>query len=408
MLDTPEYKVPVLRFPEFKGDWNLETLGDYFTFKNGVNADSSAYGRGHKFINVLDIISDIPITYDRILDSVDISDEEFKKNEVLYGDILFQRSSETREEVGQSNVYIDAGKPATFGGFVIRGRPIKKQVPEYFHYVLKTSKVRKDMTSRSGGSTRYNIGQESLSKVSVNVAPTIPEQQKIAVFLGASDEKISQLTEKKALLQDYKKGVMQQIFSQEIRFRDDNGDPFPDWKKTSLGQAFEERGEKGIGDLELLSVTLSDGVIKRSDLEGKDNSSSDKSNYKRVMPGDIAYNSMRMWQGASGVSSFEGIVSPAYTVLKPRKGIHPIFFGYLFKLTETINTFQRYSQGLTSDTWNLKYKALSTIKLLVPSYEEQQKIAGFLTALDKKIEAVQNQLNFAQEFKKGLLQQMFV
>ena len=130
---TPQKSnIPALRFPEFKGEWILENLGSHFTFKNGVNADSEAYGRGHKFINVLDIISDIPLIQDRIIGSVDISDETFKKNEVTYGDILFQRSSETREEVGQSNIYVDTKNNATFGGFVIRGRPITEQIPEYF------------------------------------------------------------------------------------------------------------------------------------------------------------------------------------------------------------------------------------------------------------------------------------
>ncbi len=234
MMQTPEQNIPVLRFPEFSGEWNQDALGSYYTFKNGVNADKAAYGSGYKFINVLDIISDIPITSDRIIGTVDISEQEFKKNEVCYGDILFQRSSETREEVGQSNVYVDAKETATFGGFVIRGKPQKEQDPKFFHYLLKTAKVRQDMTSRSGGSTRYNVGQESLSLVSVNVPPTVSEQIKIAKCFNAIDEKIIQLSRKKELLEEYKKSCMQQIFSQTIRFRDDNGNPYPDWKEKRL------------------------------------------------------------------------------------------------------------------------------------------------------------------------------
>jgi type I restriction enzyme S subunit len=201
---------------------------------------------------------------------------------------------------------------------------------------------------------------------------------------------------------------MQKIFSQEIRFKDDNGNDFADWEEKKLGEVFKERSERGFADSELLSVTLSEGVIRRADIEGKDNSSADKSNYKRVCFGDIAYNSMRMWQGASGVSAFDGIVSPAYTVLIPRKNSYSKYFGYLFKTTKLINIFQRNSQGLTSDTWNLKYHQLSTIKLVIPSVLEQEKITKFLSAIDDKINLVNQQLERTRNFKKGLLQQMFV
>lgn len=140
----------------------------------------------------------------------------------------------------------------------------------------------------------------------------------------------------------------------------------------------------------------------------KDNSSEDKSNYKVVKIGDIAYNTMRMWQGVSGVSRYEGIVSPAYTVTYLNNG-DAAFFGSLFKQSRVIFDFCRYSQGLVSDTWNLKFKHFSEIKVTVPkSILEQQKISEFLTSLDEKISVIGNELNRAKAFKKGLLQQMFV
>ena len=98
--------VPQLRFKEFDGEWEAKKLGDIFTFKNGVNASSEQYGSGYKFINVLDIINNNFITYDNIIGCVDITEKELLKNDVKYGDILFQRSSETRNEVGQSSVYL--------------------------------------------------------------------------------------------------------------------------------------------------------------------------------------------------------------------------------------------------------------------------------------------------------------
>jgi type I restriction enzyme, S subunit len=107
--------VPVLRFSEFEKDIKLTYLGEILDFKNGINADKSQYGRGKKFISVLDIINDSPIYYDSIIGSVDITDKEFDNNDVQYGDILFQRSSEIREEAGQSNIYLDKNRKATFG-----------------------------------------------------------------------------------------------------------------------------------------------------------------------------------------------------------------------------------------------------------------------------------------------------
>ncbi|MFT3990163.1 MAG: restriction endonuclease subunit S [Luteolibacter sp.] len=235
-MKTESKIVPELRFPDFDAEWGERSMGELLSFKNGYNAQAAQYGSGKKFINVLDIIENDFITHDRIIGLVQIPAKDFEKNEVKYGDILFQRSSETREEVGQANVYLDREKSATFGGFVIRGTPLVEFVPVFFNSVLKTGKVRKDTTSRSGGSTRYNIGQESLEQVIVNLAPTLPEQQKIADFLTAVDGRIAQLSQKKALLEAYKKGVMQQLFSQTLRFQDNHGNHFPDWEEKTLGE----------------------------------------------------------------------------------------------------------------------------------------------------------------------------
>jgi type I restriction enzyme S subunit len=210
--------VPALRFNEFDGEWRETTLGNLFTFKNGLNSDKEKYGSGRKFINVLDIIGNDVITYDSIIGKVEVTEKELEKNEVIYGDVLFQRSSETREEVGQANIYVDENKSAVFGGFVIRGRKKEDYNPYFMNYLLKTSPARKEITTKSGGSTRYNVGQASLSEVIVNLTG-VPEQQKIASFLSAVDEKIQQLTKKKALLEQYKKGVMQQLFSGQLRFK---------------------------------------------------------------------------------------------------------------------------------------------------------------------------------------------
>ena len=159
--------------------------------------------------------------------------------------------------------------------------------------------------------------------------------------------------------------------------------------------------------MELLSVTMNEGIKRRSEIEGKDNSSDDKSNYKIVHIGDMVYNSMRMWQGASGISQYHGIVSPAYTVLKPKMSITNEFFAALFKTRKLVQTFQKNSQGLTSDTWNLKYPQIAPIKISVPNLPEQNKIAKLLTLLDLRIKQQERLVSFFKSYKRGLLSLVF-
>ena len=179
-----------------------------------------------------------------------------------------------------------------------------------------------------------------------------------------------------------------------------------DWEQRKLGECFNERTERSsIG--ELISVTMNSGVIKASDLDRKDNSSKDKSNYKKVEIGDIAYNSMRMWQGSSGESTFRGILSPAYTVLIPNKDISSTFFSYYFKLERMLEIFKVNSQGLTSDTWNLKYPTIAKIVVSVPTLKEQIQIGNFFKQLDDTIALHQRTLEKYQKLKISYLEKMF-
>ena len=179
------------------------------------------------------------------------------------------------------------------------------------------------------------------------------------------------------------------------------------WEQRKLGEILNERSERS-SEGELISVTINNGVVKANSLDRKDNSSSDKSNYKVVKRNDIAYNSMRMWQGASGFSPYDGILSPAYTVLIPTKEVDSKFISYMFKKEKMLQQFQRYSQGLTSDTWNLKYPMLKNIPAILPGLTEQVKIRSILEQFDSLIALHQRKLEHLELFKKGLLQQMFV
>lgn len=189
----------------------------------------------------------------------------------------------------------------------------------------------------------------------------------------------------------------------QIRFNGFEGE----WVTTTLGACFLERVERS-AEGELISVTISQGVVRASDLDRIDNSSNDKSNYKVVEVGDIAYNSMRMWQGACGYSLYKGICSPAYTVVIPQNNIDVVYCFYLFKRNETLQLFRVNSQGLTSDTWNLKYPAFSQIKCSFPSLSEQEKIGLFLTTLDKLIAKLEAKLDKLRKLKQALLEKMFV
>jgi type I restriction enzyme S subunit len=180
------------------------------------------------------------------------------------------------------------------------------------------------------------------------------------------------------------------------------------WEQRKLGDVFTERVERANGDEELLSVTIGNGVIRQADSDKRNIASEDKSNYKIVCKGDVPYNSMRMWQGAVGYSKYDGIVSPAYTVLVPSVEANGKFFIDLFKKEPTLQIFQRWSQGLTSDTWNLKYPALSTIELYMPAIDEQTKIAEYFSTIDHLITLHQRKCEELQNLKKFMLQNMFV
>uniref|UniRef100_UPI002588B234 restriction endonuclease subunit S n=1 Tax=Blautia sp. TaxID=1955243 RepID=UPI002588B234 len=179
------------------------------------------------------------------------------------------------------------------------------------------------------------------------------------------------------------------------------------YKQCRIGDIYAERGQRGTSDMELLSVTMNDGIIPRSEIEGKDNSSEDKSNYKIVHKGDMVYNSMRMWQGANGVSLYEGIVSPAYTVLMPKQPISNGYFAALFKSPNIINEFRKNSQGLTSDTWNLKYPQIKAIKVLIPSLSEQEKIADMIAILEKRIAKQAQLVDIFKKYKRGTFDAVF-
>jgi len=406
-------RVPDLRFPGFEGAWEEKTLEDFLTFKNGLNASKDSYGSGYKFINVLDIINNDYITYDKIIGSVNVSKDEFYKNIVEYGDILFQRSSETRKEVGQANVYLDKEKPATFGGFVIRGKKKSDYEPVFFNYLLKTPLARKEITSKSGGSTRYNVGQETLSTVKADF-PTLPEQTRIASFLTAVDKRIALLQKKKEALEQYKKGVMQKLFTLDadgrpsLRFKDDNGRDYTAWEEKKLGEVatFFSGGTPNSSNKSYYSGDIpfiGSGKISDSSMEQFITSEAFKnSSAKMIEKGDLLFALYGATSGEVAIAKVNGAINQAVLCIRGSFDTVFLYNCLKFKKNKIVATYLQGGQG------NLSAKIVKNLKLPQPFLPEQQKIASFLSSLDDSIEKAGAQIDASKEWKKGLLQKMFV
>ena len=267
--------VPPLRFSKFSGEWEKHLTTDFFEFKNGLNPDVKRFGSGTKFISVMDILNNRYITYDKIISSVEAKDDDLRDFGVNYGDILFQRSSETLEDVGRANVYLDE-KPALFGGFVIRGKRIGDYNPLFFRYLLSSPSVRKRIIVKGAGAQHFNIGQDGLSKVSLFV-PSAKEQDRIAQLLNAIDKRIevqSGLIEK---LESLISGITLIISKSD------------DCESIRLSEILTERNEVNTAQYEVYSVSVSQGVVNQVDYLGRSFAAKDTSNYNVVHYGDIVY-----------------------------------------------------------------------------------------------------------------------
>lgn len=391
--------IPKLRFKGFEGEWSVKLLKDVFLKVNERNVNN-------EYKNVL-----TNSAVSGIVNQLDFFDKDIANQNnllnyyvVCVGDFIYNPRISKSAPVGplnRNNLRKGIMSPLYT---IIRS---KEENSDFFEKYFQTKFWHKYMYKIANYGARFDrmsIATNDFFKMPLYF-PNINEQQKIASFLGKADEWIGNLKEQKEDLEKYKKGMMQKIFAQKIRFKGFNGD----WKKEKLGNLFKERNER-CGDLklQLLSVSLGNGITKQDDSVKTDSSSKNKENYKIVYPNDIVYNTMRMWQGASGVSEFKGITSPAYTIITLNDG-EVNFFKYFFKQPRTIFDFYRYSQGLTSDTWNLKYNHFSEIDVITPKdVKEQQKIAEFLTSIDKLIDSKQEQIAKAEEWKKGLMQGLFV
>lgn len=245
-----------------------------------------------------------------------------------------------------------------------------------------------------------SLSQSNILNVRIPLPP-IEEQKAIADCLSTWDEAIEKQEQLIKSKESRHKGLMQKLLSGKKRLPGFS----EDWKEVKLGDLFSERNETNYHDLPLLSIGQ-EGVYPQTDSNKRDISNGDKSKYKRIVPGDIGYNTMRMWQGRSALSYLEGIVSPAYTILKPKAKVDSYYFSLLFKTKKLTNLFWRNSQGLVDDTLNCKYKDFSIIKCNVPSFEEQNAISELSKIFENEIEIEKRKVNQLKEQKKALMQKL--
>lgn len=276
--------------------------------------------------------------------------------------------------------------------------------PPFMDYYMKTPQMVNRIHRKSYGVTdfRLRLYWDSFAMIGCAIPP-LPEQKKIAEILSAQDKLIAlkeKLIEEKKRRKKY---LMQQLLTGKKRLPGFSGE----WIDVKLGDVFSERVETNNQNLELLSVTGTNGVVPRSTIDIKDNSSEDKSKYLKICKGDIGYNTMRMWQGVSALSNYEGIVSPAYTILIPDEKISSEFFAYLFKMHTVIFLFYRFSQGIVDDTRSLKYYEFAKLHLTIPAgKEEQEAIAKILTVANKELDLLKRDLDQEKQKKKALMQHL--
>lgn len=367
------------------------------SFKNGMNPEAKRFGNGVKFISVMDILNNQFIYYDNIRASVEIADGDLDTYGVKYGDILFQRSSETLEDVGQANVYLDS-KPAVFGGFVIRGKSKGNYNPLFFRYLLTSPTVRKRVIVKGAGAQHFNIGQDGLSKVCIDI-PCIKEQEKIARLLALLDERIA--TQNKIIedLKKLKSAIIEMEYGNMAKSISHIGDFIEQTSKRNKDSAI----------LNVLSVSNSQGFIQQSEqFENRIVASDDTSNYKIVARNDFAFNPARINVGSiARLTTFErGIVSPMYICFRTKNNLFPEYLDYFFESKRFFAEIQKRLEGSVRQC--LSFEGLCNIPLCIPTVEVQQQIGKRLSTLAKEIKLEIDFLEVLQRQKRFLLHQMFI
>ena len=339
---------PKIRFKGYQDDWEQRKFIDIATRESSVCTSAV----------------DIPsVEYEDVVSEEGRLNKDIRSKETVKSGITFDGSQVL---YGKLRPYLHNWLNPDFKGIAVGDWWVLKPInmDKNFIYRLIQTQQFDNIANQSSGSKMPRADWNLISNSEFMVPPSKEEQNKIGRYFDSLDHLITLHQRKHLDLLKIRKNT---------------------WEQRKLGDVFRERIERATGDEELLSVTIANGVIRQADSEKRNIASEDKKNYKVVHQWDVPYNSMRMWQGAVGNSEYCGIVSPAYTVLIPTQEANGKFFMELFKKENSLKIFQRWSQGLTSDTWNLKYPVLSTIEFYIPKIDEQNKIATYFTTLDHLI-----------------------
>jgi len=393
--------------------WESRKLIDIFEFKNGVNADKEQYGSGTKFINVSEIFKNISIYEKDIPASVNIVESKVELYLVKKGDILFNRTSETFDEIGLTAVYLDSAR-VVFGGFVIRARPTTDELSfEFCKYAFSSSKIRKEIIRRGQGAIRANIGQGDLGAVPI-VLPPKNEQEKIAKILSTWDDAIEKLKKLIKAKKLRKKGLMQQLLTGKKRFNGFNGK----WEELELGELGEFHKGKGLAKKDLSDSGLS--CIRYAELYTKHNcyikrfysfiSQEIALTSKRLIKGDIIFAGSGekledIGKCAAFIDDIEAYVGGDTVVMSPNiKRVESLFLG--FYLNSQCLRRQIYKLGQGHTVVHLYSKDIKKLKVKIPCLDEQKQISFLLVRADKELEMYQNKVKDLGKQKKGLMQQL--
>lgn len=376
--------------------WSFVPLGSLFNERKQKSSDQEKYP-----LYSFTIENSVTPKTDRYERSFLLKDNKNNKFSLVYNsDFVLNPMNLRFGAIGMSRVKLPVLVSAYYNILI----PNKEKIDFlYMEIFLKSSRMI-DLYDKIAIGSLVEKRRVHLSIFNTTYIPLPPLKEQI--YIGNVIEKFNcsiNLTERLiAAKQELRKGLMQQLLTEKRRM---TGCSSP-WKTMRLGEIFINRIESNRAELPLLAITGDRGVIPRNEVERKDSSNADKSRYLRICPRDIGYNTMRMWQGVSALSSLEGIVSPAYTVVTPQKNVDGEFMALFFRFSPTIHLFFRYSQGLVSDTLNLKFNNFAKIQVKIPEKPEQEEIVKVFKKLDNEIGLLKQVLDAVHEQKKGLIQQL--
>ncbi|EGQ2184828.1 MULTISPECIES: restriction endonuclease subunit S [Enterobacteriaceae] len=376
--------------------WKKNSLDSLFEFKNGLNTEKEQYGNGYKFVNVMDVFRNDILTESKIIGRVQVTDKQLEGYQLKYGDVLFNRTSETFDEIAIAAIYLD-NAIATFGGFVIRARPKGNQIdPAYSVFLFQSKSYRSQVVKLGQGAIRANIGQKDLARVCILVPP-LAEQKKIAQILSTWDKAISVTEKLLANSQQQKKALMQQLLTGKKRLLDENGVRFSgEWKQdVNLGSIINI--SKGV---QINKNTLSEdgqfpvinGGIAPSGFTSEFNTDENTITISEGgnSCGYVAFQKKSFWCGGH-----------CYAVRKTALDLSFTF--HLLKYNELKIMGLRVGSGLP----NIQKKAIEAFTVNFPvTSVEQQKIAAVLSAADDEIATLEKKLACLRDEKKALMQQL--